>query len=740
MAISSRALGCAALFAVSATAVAQEWTSLGPGGGSISSLLVDPALPGRVYATGYGVSVSADAGRTWAAASTGLDATARTAIRGLVADPDQPGRLYLVDYDGRMMRSDNHAQSWTATGFRFGTGAEPFGLVRFAMADVPGTTGTLLVAASNGYLYKTADGGSTFSVLSYLTSADRPAEVLMFDPADARIVLAGIGYGATGPFEGATLLRSADAGLHWNTVAGVPAIGSASDIGFVPGGPALALVNGHLHVSSDRGQNWTATDVAGTRLAIAPDSPYEAIAMHATGCERSANFLSGSQSCAAGLPADATYARFTDLVIASDGVGAYRALATGSVVGVRAMTSATATWSASNTGLSNRRVRGLALVPGSAGRMFAGRWPKDAAEDTPLFSTNDSGLHWRADLAGRADYVRSVAIDPTTAAAPASLHVFAAGLGTRTAPLQPYGIGIFRSLDGGANWSVLDQGLPPPGAAESFNQARTLKLDPRSCAAPPAVGACRQGPLNTVFVLGGGLGWRVIRSTQRGDNWVSGDNGLPRDLDTGITREAIFPIDIEFDAGNGDILLSTISVLDSGVGAPATLDSGVFRSVDGGVHWQHRSHGLPLMNGSTQTTRDVYAIAAHPRRSGVFWASTVQPGQAARIYKTLDGGANWFASGPVLDACDVRDLQVDMSAPDVILAAGIGVGFASACVYRSEDGGDNWTPVVGNAPVAEIYDVRWDEHGQSRLILTTEKGVWQLNAPSDKIFVERFGD
>jgi hypothetical protein len=444
------------------------------------------------------------------------------------------------------------------------------------------------------------------------------------------------------------------------------------------------------------------------------------------------------------LPGASAYSGFRDVVAVADGPNAYRALANDSKIGVRAMDSASASWSDSNVGLNSRNLRGLAIVPDHPERLLVGYWSSsDLTENAPMFSTTDGGAHWRTQFVGEMRYVRALASDPTTASMPGQMYVYAGGLFAMQ-NWQPLNSGVFRSVDGGETWTSIGAGFPGanPPVLGNIGLIRRIVLDPRSCAQPPAVGRCRQGPLDTVFAIGSREGWRVAKGTQRGDNWVSADNGLPLPIETDVAEEAVFPIDLDFDAANGDVYVTTFSLVETYDGSPGvnTLTNGVFRSTDGGLHWEHRSNGIPLMSGSTQTNRDVWAVATHPRRAGVAWVSTVEPGGSSRIYKTVDRGANWFASGPELTGCDVRELQVDLAAPDVVYAAGNGVGFASACIHRSEDGGASWQSVATNAPAGILYDLRWDERDQARLIMTTESGLWQLRAPSDKIFVDGVGD
>ncbi|WP_313913640.1 hypothetical protein [Tahibacter sp.] len=408
------------------------------------------------------------------------------------------------------------------------------------------------------------------------------------------------------------------------------------------------------------------------------------------------------------------------------------------------MHSSDSTWATSNTGLSSRHMRGLAVVPGAPNTLFTGYWDETPFESSPLVMTRDGGAQWQAVLTDEVEYVRSLALNPTTAAQPSAMTLYAGGRNLRTPFGEPTRGPLFRSDDSGQNWVRLESGLPSGSVAGSTISPliRDIAVDPRSCAAPPALGRCRSGPLQRVFALTSTEGWRVFRSDQRGDNWVSGDaadSGLPRYTYVVNVYEAIYPIDLEVTA-DGEVFLSTryTGEADDGTPIQPVMRSGVFRSTDGGLHWQQRSNGLPLLPGASQTHPDVAAIAAHPRRSGVLWAAAGIDMEPSRVYKTVDGGATWLPSGALFADCSIRDLQVDLAAPDVVYAAGTGVGFASACVYRSEDGGANWTRVGGNAPFGTIHQLGLDERDHSRLRVSTDQGIWELRDAPERIFIDGF--
>ena len=73
-----------------------EWTAVGPFGGEITALAVDPAAPATIYAgtISDGVYMSTNAGASWTAVSSGLPAAPNTAITALAIDPAVPSTLY----------------------------------------------------------------------------------------------------------------------------------------------------------------------------------------------------------------------------------------------------------------------------------------------------------------------------------------------------------------------------------------------------------------------------------------------------------------------------------------------------------------------------------------------------------------------------------------------------------------------------------------------------------------------
>jgi photosystem II stability/assembly factor-like uncharacterized protein len=77
-----------------------EWTSIGPDGGSIQALAVDPQNPGTVYATASdGIFKTTNGGASWTPVSS--DLLARFYVTALAIEPQSTGTVYA----GTMARS-----------------------------------------------------------------------------------------------------------------------------------------------------------------------------------------------------------------------------------------------------------------------------------------------------------------------------------------------------------------------------------------------------------------------------------------------------------------------------------------------------------------------------------------------------------------------------------------------------------------------------------------------------------
>ncbi len=183
---------------------------------------------------------------------------------------------------------------------------------------------------------------------------------------------------------------------------------------------------------------------------------------------------------------------------------------------------------------------------------------------------------------------------------------------------------------------------------------------------------------NTIY-LGAAQGG-VWKTTDGGANWTPlTDN----QASLAIGALAVAP-------GNGNIVYA-------GTGEPnGGLDNyygaGILKSVDGGATWNRL--GATEFGGA-----GISAIVVHPTDPDtVYVASSAFLGHQGvvlskvGIYRSTDGGANWtFLVG--CPSCHASDLVMAANNPQILYASFVGLG-----IYKSSDGGNNWVKLTNGLP------------------------------------------
>ena len=314
----------------------------------------------------------------------------------------------------------------------------------------------------------------------------------------------------------------------------------------------------------------------------------------------------------------------------------------------------------------------LVADPTNAAILYAGT-------DRGVYRSDDAGASWRGASAGLPAYrVQTIAIDPTS---PSTLYA-----GTLT-PDGVQSVGIFKSTDGGASWVDINLGL----------------FDPLTGIGPLDIWGLAIDPKNHNTILAGSRFSEIFKSVDGGQSWqYKTFGGYSVYLETSAFR---------FDPGNSSNVLaaSTLGLLRSTDGGdtwngygnvgdafftlvadPASATtlyagnvngSGIFKSTDGGAHWTTINKGLPANQGATGALPLVLGIAPDPAHPATLYAGTYGNG----IYRSTDGGSNWSSAGSGMRTTYVSALAFEASA--TLVAATFGGG-----VYRSEDGGDTWSP------------------------------------------------
>jgi photosystem II stability/assembly factor-like uncharacterized protein len=115
----------------------------------------------------------------------------------------------------------------------------------------------------------------------------------------------------------------------------------------------------------------------------------------------------------------------------------------------------------------------------------------------------------------------------------------------------------------------------------------------------------------------------------------------------------------------------------------------------------------------------VTSIVVDPTRSATVYAGTIGSG----IYKTCDGGQNWFASGEGIPNTDILTLTLDRSNPSFVYAG------TKRGLFKSVDGGETWNSVGSGLPMVPI-----------RALAIDALRPWVIYAAAEQIGVFKSGD
>lgn len=321
--------------------------------------------------------------------------------------------------------------------------------------------------------------------------------------------------------------------------------------------------------------------------------------------------------------------------------------------------------------------------------------------DGGVWKSGDGGSSWRA----LTDHLPTTAIGAVTVD-PVNDQVVYAGSGEANfANHSRYGLGLYKTTDGGENWEVLAAGI---FSGRCFSRividpthTDTLYASITHAGGLPSFDfniAGARGHIGALLPLG------VWKSNDGGITWTQLTNGLPGDLSA---------TDLIMDPSNAAILYAGIGHVfgDS--------RNGIYRSTDGGSSWNKLGGGLP----DTEVGRISLATTpANPNRiyASIVRACDVRGGGASTmgVYRSDDGGSSWVFKYPgsihATYGWYLNVIIASPSDPDIAFVGGLEL-------YRTTNGGDSWTNVLRTQHIdfhALIFDA------QGRLLSGNDGGVY----------------
>ena len=300
-----------------------------------------------------------------------------------------------------------------------------------------------------------------------------------------------------------------------------------------------------------------------------------------------------------------------------------------------------------------------------------------------VWRTTDFGQTWQPIFEGQpTQSVGAIAVVPPDPnplvfwiADPKVIYV-GSGEGLRRPDLST-GDGIYKSTDGGRNWTHL-------GLSDA-QQIGAILVDPKDP--------------NRVFVaaLGHPYGPNaergVFRSTDGGQNW---QKVLYKDEDTGA-------IDLAFDPSDSQKIYA---VMWASRRPPWTTGnsydgpgSGLFKSDDGGSTWRQIGRGLPTWeNGKLGRIGITIAPSDRTRMYAMVDSPTL-----GGVYRSDDAGESWTRVNSEERiwgrGSDFAWVRVDPKDKERLFVA-------NTSMYRSQDGGNSWVALKG-APGGDDYHSIW---------------------------------
>jgi photosystem II stability/assembly factor-like uncharacterized protein len=245
--------------------------------------------------------------------------------------------------------------------------------------------------------------------------------------------------------------------------------------------------------------------------------------------------------------------------------------------------------------------------------------------------------------------------------------------------------GLYISLDNGEHWKWSRNGFPSIEQYRWSAPITSLAIDPNN---PEIIFAGVGDSLRHRF--GQGL---IYKSEDSGEHWAIVNTGS-----TNLHSNAIIYSILVFPQSSNEIIVST--------------DYGVYKSMDGGINWEPKNIGLPHTN-----TRKVIMDPTDP--TILYLTINSPPNESpwqGGVYKSLDGGNSWqpktYGLGnhvgspgdPNLITANYENIIIDPQNPDVLFVGAI--SWWDAGIYKTTNGAESWTNIISR----QNTDWGWINH------------------------------
>jgi photosystem II stability/assembly factor-like uncharacterized protein len=651
-------------------------------------------------------------------------------VSALACSPSDPDRLFVAGADGGVWRTTDGGQTWIPlTGHMPTTSIGALAMDPTDEQVLYAGTGEANFANHSRYglgIFKSLDGGETWSHIAMDTFAGRCISKIVIDPDSPTTLYAGVTRAGGFPEMAAAkghpqregplgVFKSEDGGLTWGQLAGGLPDQAATDLAMSPADPrtlytAIGRIFGApengIYKTTDAGQSWQKlggglpqTDVGRVSLAVAPGNASRLYALFVNPASASGGEAS-TKSTWRSEDAGATWTRinFEDfqssygwyLSVVSVSPADPDTVIMGGLTLRRSLNAGESTNNITTPHVDNHAIAWDAsgrLVVGDDGgvhrsdnlgnswmhlntglgtvQFYAGLSTHPTNEHFVIGGTQDNGTNRRSIDSKTWDHIAGGDGGWTQLDWTHPNRLFAESQGTGN---------LYRSLDGGESFDDADSGI---------------NGGDRNCFLPPYL-IDPSDPDRMLYAT-----HRIYRSVNGGSSW----NAISGDLTGG---------------GSASIRALAQSPVDPARVWTATNDGRILTSDDGGQTFDIVLVGNP---GWPRVTRE---LCPHPEEPETLYLAVAAFG-ADQVRRTRDAGQTW----EVLDG-DLPDLPVNVVALDTRMSPEAIYAGTDAGLYRSFDDGRTWNRFAGAMPNACIIDLIPEPQRERLIIGTQGRGAWSV--------------
>lgn len=672
-------------------AASYKWSYVGPYGGDVRSLVVDPSDPNRLYLGTQDGQIyrSNDAAKTWSRL-TSFDHPGYC-VDKIIIHESSPKTLYVPiwwtanDTDGTIYKSTDGGDTWKELkGMRDHS-------VR-ALAIAPNNPDVIIAAAIDG-AYRSMDAGETWKRYSPLNHPDiTRLHSVAIDPTNIDTVYLGTEH---------LPWKTENGGKDWVCIKGHP---TEKKQQFIDDSDIFSIVidrqdNKRVFASAcsgiyntfDAAQTWTkyqGIPFTSRRTHMIYPDPVDKNTVYSCTTQGLWKTVDNGQSW---KPLTSTQVTCNALTIhPSNTKRIYLGVRSG---GVLVSDNGGESFHPSNTGFVNRQISVLLADRSIKGRVYAGVLFNGF--EGGLYVSDNNGGSWRSAIRGlNGEDIYTLYQQPNDE------KILYAGTN----------LGLYKSTDRGESWLRINGAAKPPAratkpaskkvlvtknVAKSVKRSKNLNIKPAPPVTTPAkltdrVVAVAPGSNNTLFVAA----------------W----SGLYRISENGYTER------FKLDSFNGRVLSVGTHPEHPEVIFVGTA-KGLFISRDNGYHWDETA-----FTDSKDASKLVQVISVSPKDANVVMIAT-----QLTCYISRDAGQTWQRRGKGIPYGDPSSIKFSATDPNIIA---VGDNKAGG-LYISQDGGETFKRIDRNLPCLRISAVSFDSFDASKLYVGSfSSGVYVMNAPS----------